>query len=115
MRDPRAFLFDEPLTHAELRVTMRRLATLHASIGGTMIYVTHDQVEAMTLADKIVVLNEGLIEQIGTPLDLYNNPQNAFVAGFIGSPRMNILMPGLRPARLVWRCLRALCHSHPAG
>jgi multiple sugar transport system ATP-binding protein len=93
VRDPRAFLFDEPLSNldAELRVTMRKeLATLHASIGGTMIYVTHDQVEAMTLADKIVVLNEGLIEQIGTPLDLYNNPQNAFVAGFIGSPRMNI-------------------------
>lgn len=94
VRDPRAFLFDEPLSNldAELRVTMRKeLATLHASIGGTMIYVTHDQVEAMTLADKIVVLNEGLIEQVGTPLDLYNNPQNAFVAGFIGSPRMNIL------------------------
>ena len=93
VRDPRAFLFDEPLSNldAELRVTMRKeLATLHASIGGTMIYVTHDQVEAMTLADKIVVLNEGLIEQVGTPLDLYNNPQNAFVAGFIGSPRMNI-------------------------
>ena len=93
VRDPRAFLFDEPLSNldAELRVTMRKeLATLHASIGGTMIYVTHDQVEAMTLADKIVVLNQGLIEQVGTPLDLYNNPQNAFVAGFIGSPRMNI-------------------------
>lgn len=93
VREPRAFLFDEPLSNldAELRVTMRKeLAALHASIGGTMIYVTHDQVEAMTLADKIVVLQDGLIEQIGTPLELYNKPQNAFVAGFIGSPRMNI-------------------------
>ncbi|MEO1678718.1 MAG: sn-glycerol-3-phosphate ABC transporter ATP-binding protein UgpC [Pseudomonadota bacterium] len=93
VRDPKAFLFDEPLSNldAELRVTMRKeLAALHASIGGTMIYVTHDQVEAMTLADKIVVLQAGRIEQVGTPLDLYNRPRNAFVAGFIGSPRMNI-------------------------
>ena len=102
VRDPRAFLFDEPLSNldAELRVTMRKeLATLHASIGGTMIYVTNDQVEAMTLADKIVVLNEGLIEQVGTPLDLYNNPQNAFVAGFIGSPRMNIFDAGVEAGK----------------
>ena len=93
VRDPKAFLFDEPLSNldAELRVTMRKeLAALHADIGGTMIYVTHDQVEAMTLADKIVVLQAGRIEQVGTPLDLYNKPQNVFVAGFIGSPRMNI-------------------------
>jgi multiple sugar transport system ATP-binding protein len=93
VRDPKAFLFDEPLSNldAELRVTMRKeLAALHAKLGGTMIYVTHDQVEAMTLADRIVVLQSGLIEQVGTPLELYNTPQNAFVAGFIGSPRMNI-------------------------
>ena len=94
VRDPKAFLFDEPLSNldAELRVAMRKeLAALHANIGGTMIYVTHDQVEAMTLADKIVVLQAGRIEQVGTPLELYNKPQNAFVAGFIGSPRMNIV------------------------
>ncbi|MGI9500364.1 MAG: ABC transporter ATP-binding protein [Geminicoccaceae bacterium] len=96
VREPRIFLFDEPLSNldAELRVAMRKeLAALHAKIGGTMIYVTHDQTEAMTLADRIVVLNGGNIEQIGSPLDLYNHPSNAFVAGFIGSPRMNLL-PG---------------------
>ncbi|WP_419909583.1 ABC transporter ATP-binding protein [Hoeflea sp.] len=94
VRDPKAFLFDEPLSNldAELRVTMRKeLAGLHAKLGGTMIYVTHDQVEAMTLANTIVVLNAGRIEQVGAPLDLYNRPQNTFVAGFIGSPRMNLV------------------------
>ena len=94
VRDPKAFLFDEPLSNldAELRVAMRKeLAALHGKLGGTMIYVTHDQIEAMTLANKIVVLNAGRVEQIGAPLDLYNNPQNTFVAGFIGSPRMNLL------------------------
>ncbi|TPQ30269.1 sugar ABC transporter ATP-binding protein [Bradyrhizobium guangdongense] len=94
VRDPKIFLFDEPLSNldAELRVATRKeLAALHADIGGTMIYVTHDQVEAMTLADRIVVLNAGRIEQVGTPLELYNRPANAFVAGFIGSPRMNFL------------------------
>ncbi|WP_315836477.1 sn-glycerol-3-phosphate ABC transporter ATP-binding protein UgpC [Bradyrhizobium prioriisuperbiae] len=94
VRDPKIFLFDEPLSNldAELRVATRKeLAALHAEIGGTMIYVTHDQVEAMTLADRIVVLKAGRIEQIGTPLELYNRPSNAFVAGFIGSPRMNFL------------------------
>lgn len=94
VRDPKAFLFDEPLSNldAELRVTMRKeLAALHAKIGGTMIYVTHDQTEAMTLADRIVVLRGGRIEQAGKPLELYNTPQNLFVAGFIGSPRMNLL------------------------
>jgi multiple sugar transport system ATP-binding protein len=93
VRDPKAFLFDEPLSNldAELRVTMRKeLSALHANIGGTMIYVTHDQVEAMTLADKIVVLQKGVVEQVGPPLELYNKPCNAFVAGFIGSPRMNM-------------------------
>ncbi len=98
VRDPKIFLFDEPLSNldAELRVATRKeLATLHAQLGGTMIYVTHDQVEAMTLADRIVVLRGGRIEQIGTPLALYNTPDNLFVAGFIGSPRMNLL-----PARV---------------
>jgi multiple sugar transport system ATP-binding protein len=98
VRDPKIFLFDEPLSNldAELRVATRKeLAGLHAELGGTMIYVTHDQVEAMTLADRIVVLQGGRIEQIGTPLDLYNAPDNLFVAGFIGSPRMNLL-----PARV---------------
>ncbi len=94
VRDPKAFLFDEPLSNldAELRVTMRKeLAGLHAKLGGTMIYVTHDQVEAMTLADTIVVLQGGRIEQTGSPLELYNKPVNTFVAGFIGSPRMNLV------------------------
>ncbi|MGI9332806.1 MAG: ABC transporter ATP-binding protein [Gammaproteobacteria bacterium] len=93
VRNPKAFLFDEPLSNldAELRVSMRKeLAALHAKIGGTMVYVTHDQVEAMTLADRIVVLRGGEIEQVGAPLDLYNYPSNTFVAGFIGSPRMNL-------------------------
>jgi multiple sugar transport system ATP-binding protein len=96
VRDPKIFLFDEPLSNldAELRVATRKeLAALHAEIGGTMIYVTHDQVEAMTLAHRIVVLQGGRIEQVGTPLELYNRPDNLFVAGFIGSPRMNLL-PG---------------------
>ena len=87
-------MFDEPLSNldAELRVAMRKeLAALHAKLGGTMIYVTHDQVEAMTLAHSIVVLNSGRIEQVGPPLELYNTPQNTFVAGFIGSPRMNLV------------------------
>jgi ABC-type sugar transport system ATPase subunit len=94
VRDPKAFLLDEPLSNldAELRVAMRKeLSALHAELGRTMIYVTHDQVEAMTLASRIVVLQSGQIEQVGTPLELYNHPANVFVAGFIGSPRMNIL------------------------
>ncbi len=94
VREPAAFLFDEPLSNldAALRVGMRQEITeLHQSLKTTMIYVTHDQVEAMTMADKIVVLNAGRIEQVGSPLDLYNNPQNTFVAGFIGSPRMNLI------------------------
>ncbi|WP_406856283.1 sn-glycerol-3-phosphate ABC transporter ATP-binding protein UgpC [Alsobacter sp. KACC 23698] len=92
VRDPKIFLFDEPLSNldAELRVATRKeLAALHAEIGGTMVYVTHDQVEAMTLADRIVVLQAGRIEQVGAPLELYNRPANQFVAGFIGSPKMN--------------------------
>lgn len=94
VRGPEVFLFDEPLSNldAELRVDMRvELAHLHKELGATMIYVTHDQVEAMTMADKIVVLRDGRIEQIGSPLELYNNPVNKFVAGFIGSPSMNFL------------------------
>jgi len=92
VRDPKVFLFDEPLSNldAELRVHMRiEIARLHRDLGTTIVYVTHDQVEAMTLADKIVVLRAGLIEQVGAPLELYDNPANTFVAGFIGSPRMN--------------------------
>ncbi len=91
---PEVFLFDEPLSNldAELRVEMRvEISRLHKEIGATMIYVTHDQVEAMTLADKIVVLRAGHIEQIGAPLELYRDPDNKFVAGFIGSPAMNFL------------------------
>jgi lactose/L-arabinose transport system ATP-binding protein len=94
VRGPEVFLFDEPLSNldAELRVEMRvEIARLHQEIGATMIYVTHDQVEAMTLADKIVVLRAGRIEQVGAPLDLYRDPDNRFVAGFIGSPAMNFL------------------------
>ena len=94
VRGPEVFLFDEPLSNldAELRVEMRvEIARLHKEIGATMIYVTHDQVEAMTMADKIVVLRSGRIEQVGAPMDLYRNPDNRFVAGFIGSPAMNFL------------------------
>ena len=92
VRDPQVFLFDEPLSNldAKLRVHMRtEIKELHQRLGTTTIYVTHDQVEAMTLADLIVVLREGHIEQIGTPLELYDRPANVFVAGFIGSPAMN--------------------------
>ncbi len=93
VRNPKVFLFDEPLSNldAALRSDMRmELTDLHAKLRTTMIYVTHDQVEAMTMADKIVVLNGGRIEQAGSPMDLYNRPDTTFVAGFIGSPRMNI-------------------------
>ena len=92
VRDPEVFLFDEPLSNldAALRVQTRlEIARLHERLGSTMIYVTHDQVEAMTLADKIVVLRDGRIEQVGSPIELYERPQNAFVAQFIGSPKMN--------------------------
>ena len=94
VRKPEVFLFDEPLSNldAELRVQMRlEITKLHQAMGATMIYVTHDQTEAMTLADKIVVLRSGRVEQVGTPLEVYDNPDNAFVAGFIGSPKMNFL------------------------
>ena len=104
VRGPEVFLFDEPLSNldAELRVEMRvEIARLHQEIGATMIYVTHDQVEAMTLADKIVVLRAGNIEQVGAPLDLYRDPDNQFVAGFIGSPSMNFLSAKVEGGRLV--------------
>ncbi|MCA3445310.1 MAG: ABC transporter ATP-binding protein [Rhodobacter sp.] len=94
VREPAAFLFDEPLSNldAALRVNMRlEISELHQTLKTTMIYVTHDQVEAMTMADKIVVLNLGRIEQVGSPLDLYRAPANLFVAGFIGSPKMNLI------------------------
>jgi multiple sugar transport system ATP-binding protein len=94
VREPKAFLFDEPLSNldAALRVTMRlEISELHNALRTTMIYVTHDQIEAMTMADRIVVLNAGRIEQVGSPIDLYEHPDNLFVAGFIGSPKMNLI------------------------
>ncbi len=106
VRQPEAFLFDEPLSNldAALRVNMRIfIMQLHQSLGSTMIYVTHDQVEAMTMADRIVVLNFGNIEQVGSPLELYNRPDSLFVAGFIGSPKMNIIENntlGVRPEHI---------------
>ena len=107
VREPIIFLFDEPLSNldAELRLQMRvEISNLHAQLGNTMIYVTHDQVEAMTMADRIVVLRGGRIEQVGRPLDLYNAPANKFVAGFIGAPQMNFLA-----GRLDGRVLRLEC------
>jgi multiple sugar transport system ATP-binding protein len=107
VRDPKVFLFDEPLSNldAALRVQTRiEIAKLHNDTRATMIYVTHDQVEAMTLADRIVVLNAGRIEQVGTPLDLYHRPANLFVAGFIGSPQMNLIecqVAGVGPSEVL--------------
>ena len=114
VREPSAFLFDEPLSNldAALRVGMRmEISSLHKKLQTTMVYVTHDQVEAMTMADKIVVLKAGVIEQVGTPIELYREPKNLFVAGFIGSPKMNFIggseaqkfgvsMIGIRPEHL---------------
>ena len=96
VRDPQVFLFDEPLSNldAKLRVAMRtEIKELHQRLKTTTVYVTHDQIEAMTMADKIVVMHDGLVEQVGAPLELYDRPANRFVAGFIGSPAMNFL-PG---------------------
>jgi len=104
VRKPDVFLFDEPLSNldAELRVHMRvEIAKLHRALGATIVYVTHDQVEAMTLADKIVVLRDGNIEQVGSPLTLFDDPDNLFVAGFIGSPKMNFLTGHRKGDRLV--------------
>src|SRR5205085_5049679 len=99
VRDPQVFLFDEPLSNldAKLRVAMRtEIKELHQRLKTTTVYVTHDQIEAMTMADKIVVMHDGIVEQIGTPLDLYDKPDNQFVAGFIGSPAMNFLKGKVR-------------------
>ncbi|MBA4326082.1 MAG: ABC transporter ATP-binding protein [Rhodobacter sp.] len=104
VKEPKVFLFDEPLSNldAKLRVQMRvELEALHRDLKATMIYVTHDQVEAMTMADKIVVLNAGRIEQVGPPMELYNRPASEFVAGFIGAPAMNFLTGDLREGQLV--------------
>jgi multiple sugar transport system ATP-binding protein len=94
VRDPQVFLFDEPLSNldAKLRVAMRtEIKELHQRLKTTTVYVTHDQIEAMTMADKIVVMHDGIVEQMGSPLELYDKPENQFVAGFIGSPAMNFL------------------------
>ena len=120
VRDPKVFLFDEPLSNldAALRVQMRvEIARLHAEIGATMIYVTHDQVEAMTLADTIVVLNHGVVEQTGAPLDLYEKPANRFVAGFLGQPGMNFLDAGVthREDRAVTLSLPAAAIALPVA
>jgi multiple sugar transport system ATP-binding protein len=104
VRDPKVFLFDEPLSNldAKLRVQMRaEIAKMHQRIGTTIIYVTHDQVEAMTLADRIVVMDGGLVQQVGTPLDLFEHPKNRFVAGFIGSPAMNFVACALEAGALL--------------
>lgn len=113
VREPRVFLFDEPLSNldAELRVATRgEISALHQRLGNTMVYVTHDQVEAMTMADKIAVLRAGQLEQFGPPLELYNNPRNRFVAGFIGSPKMNLLQ-----GALVENSDRGLAFQPPGG
>jgi multiple sugar transport system ATP-binding protein len=99
VKEPEAFLFDEPLSNldAELRVKMRsEIVSLHRRLKSTMVYVTHDQVEAMTMADRIVVLREGIVEQVGTPIELYARPRNQFVAGFLGTPQMNFLKGQVR-------------------
>src|SRR5207244_4701957 len=99
VRDPKVFLFDEPLSNldAKLRVAMRaEIKALHQRLKTTTVYVTHDQIEAMTMADRIVVMHDGIVEQIGTPLELFDRPGNLFVAQFIGSPAMNIVQGTLR-------------------
>jgi multiple sugar transport system ATP-binding protein len=105
VRDPQVFLFDEPLSNldAKLRVQMRtEIKALHQRLKTTSIYVTHDQVEAMTMADRIVVMHDGIVEQVGSPLELYDNPANTFVAGFIGSPAMNFFQGTLRRNGGIW-------------
>src|SRR6266508_3429406 len=108
VRDPKVFLFDEPLSNldAKLRVAMRaEIKALHQRLKTTTVYVTHDQVEAMTMADRIVVMHDGIVEQIGTPLELYDHPRNLFVAQFIGSPAMNVIngVLGTDGGRMVFR------------
>jgi sn-glycerol 3-phosphate transport system ATP-binding protein len=105
VRDPAAFLFDEPLSNldAKLRVQMRlQIKDLQRTVGKTSLYVTHDQVEAMTLADRLIVMNAGVAEQIDTPMAIYERPANVFVAGFIGSPAMNILPATIEPGALAF-------------
>ncbi len=117
VRQPKVFLFDEPLSNldASLRQNMRiELSKLHHELGTTMIYVTHDQVEAMTLADRIVVFNAGVVQQIGTPLDLYDNPANQFVAGFLGAPKMNFLQGRLVGNQSAMMTLPGGQHLHAA-
>jgi lactose/L-arabinose transport system ATP-binding protein len=118
VRGPEVFLFDEPLSNldAELRVDMRvEIARLHQELGTTMIYVTHDQVEAMTLADKIVVLRAGHIEQVGSPMELYSNPINKFVAGFIGSPSMNFISGQIKSGKVNSDALAGHVLTAPKG
>jgi multiple sugar transport system ATP-binding protein len=118
VRKPRAFLFDEPLSNldAALRADMRvEIARLHQQLGATMVYVTHDQVEAMTLADRIVVLGPSGVQQIGAPMHLYDQPANVFVAGFIGSPRMNMLPGRIDAAGQLWLGALRLAWRAPAG
>ncbi|WP_420023948.1 ABC transporter ATP-binding protein (plasmid) [Cereibacter azotoformans] len=120
VRDPQVFLFDEPLSNldAKLRVTMRlEIKELHQRLKTTIVYVTHDQIEAMTMADKIVVMRDGRVEQIGAPLDLYDQPQNLFVAGFIGSPSMNFLhgRVAVRDGRRLFVSDRGLALPLPAS
>jgi len=115
VRDPKVFLFDEPLSNldAKLRVAMRaEIKSLHQRLKTTTVYVTHDQVEAMTMADRIAVMNDGRVEQIGAPLELYDNPANLFVAQFIGSPAMNVLDGVLKKSAF---CVEALGHRWPIG
>lgn len=104
VRDPQVFLFDEPLSNldAKLRIQMRvELGELHKRLGATIVYVTHDQVEAMTLGERIVVMNKGVIQQVASPTELYANPKNMFVAGFIGSPAMNFIDARIEQGRVV--------------
>src|SRR5450830_1220426 len=122
VRKPQVFLFDEPLSNldASLRVQMRvEISRLHQELKTTMIYVTHDQVEAMTLADRIVVLNAGRIEQVGAPHELYNNPGNLFVAGFLGAPKMNFIAATWPTAGKAWPCAwktaRCCARTHCRG
>ncbi|OLP62543.1 sugar ABC transporter ATP-binding protein [Xaviernesmea oryzae] len=118
VRNPQVFLFDEPLSNldAKLRVQMRgEIKSLHRRLGTTMVYVTHDQIEAMTMADRIVVMQKGIIEQIGTPLELYDRPQNAFVAQFIGSPAMNLFSAKVHQGALVLESGQALDVPTPAS